>query len=215
MAATLTGTPTAVIWASGADPAGQSITIPADATAVYMFWSFWNATSGSGLSSATLAGNAPAQTQEKATNGDEPATGVAVWPNPAIGSQTLDVAWDASPTEGPTTIVAYVKDGDTGAWRDADSASNTLTTPTSVTLTTVSGDLVIKHDQKFGNTPPGTSVSWTSAQTQTNNNESARLSHIGATGANQVCDSENEDFSSIVAISIPAVADTLMPQIAI
>lgn len=205
MAATLTGTPTAVAWASGADPAGQSITIPSDATAVYMFWSYWNATNGRGLLSATLNGNNPNQTFETPTaNGEEAATGVAAWYNPATGSQTLDVAWDASPTEGSTTIVAYVKGGDTSAWRDADAANNGGTTATSVTLTTVSDDLVIKHDQKFGGTLPGTSAGWTSAQTQTNNSESARLSHISATGATQVCDSENEDFSSLVAISIPA-----------
>ncbi|MGH7525934.1 MAG: hypothetical protein ACREMX_04455 [Gemmatimonadales bacterium] len=205
MAASLTGTPTAITWAGGADPAGQSITIPADATAVYMFWSFWNSGNGHGLLSATLGGNSPNQTAEIATaGGDKTATGVAAWYNPATGSQTLDPAWDASPTEGSTCIVAYVKDGDTSAWRDADAAHNTSSTAVTVTLTTVSGDLVLKHDQKFGGTVPSTSAGWTSAQTQTNNQESARLSSISATGTTQVCDSEGEDFSSIVAISIPA-----------
>lgn len=210
MAATLTGTPTAVAWAAGADPAGQSITIPSDATAVYMFWSFWNVGNGHGLLSATLAGNSPAQTHEYPTELSEQAgTGVAAWYNPATGSQTLDVAWDASPTEGSTCIVAFVKDGDTAAWRDADAQNTASTSANSVTLTTAAGDLVIKHDQKFDATAPGTSAGWTSAQTQTNNQESARLSHISATGATQVCDSEDESFSSIVAIAIPAAAGNI------
>lgn len=35
MAATITGTPVAVTWAAGADLAGQSVTIPSDATATW------------------------------------------------------------------------------------------------------------------------------------------------------------------------------------
>lgn len=207
MAAVLTGTPVAVTWAAGANPAGQSITIPSDATAVYMFWAFYTSADGNGLASVTLGGNNPAQTFETPTAAvDQTGTGVAAWYNPATGSQTLDPAWDAAPEEGATCIVAFVKDGDTTAWRDADADNQDGTTACSVTLTTVSGDLVIKFDQRFSGTAPALSSGWTNGQTHSNNSEGARLSYISATGTTQVCASEDDNYSSVVAISIPAAS---------
>lgn len=207
-AATLTGTPTAVTWASGADPAGQSITIPSDATAVYMFWTFWRNANGDGLLSATLNSASPNQTIETTTTtAGLTAAGAVVWYNPSTGSQTLDVAWDGAPAEGPTTIVVYVKGGDTSAWRDADTDHNSFTSAVTVTLATVSGDLVIKGDQRFhATTLPGTTAGWSSAQTHSNASENMRVSYISATGATQVCDSEDENYSTVVCISIPAGA---------
>lgn len=206
MAAVLTGTPVAVTWAAGANPAGQSITIPADATAAYMFWSFYTSADGNGLSNVTLAGNAPAQTFETPTAAtDQTGTGVAAWYNPPTGSQTLDPAWDAAPEEGATCIVVFTKDGDTSAWRDADADNQDSTTACSVTLTTVSGDLVLKFDQRFGTVPSLTS-GWTNGQTTTNNGEGARLSYISAAGTTQVCASEDDNYSSVCAVSIPAAA---------
>lgn len=207
MAAVLTGTPVAVAWGTSANPAGQSITIPADCTAVYMFWAFDGIDAdGAGLSSATLNSASPSESHALATAaGYLPATGVCAWYNPATGSQTLDVAWTQAPVEGPVCIVAFVKDGSTTAWRDVDSAHASGTTAVSVTLTTVSGDLVIKFDQRYdagGNAPVLTS-GWTNGQTQTGQaSENARLSYISATTTTQACASENEDYSSIVAIAI-------------
>jgi hypothetical protein len=206
MAAVLTGTPVAVAWAAGINPAGQSITIPADATAVYMVWSFAVGANGHGLASATLNGASPNQTYEIAgTSSYDVATGVAVWYSPSTGSQTLDPAWDIAPEEGPSTIVFFTKDGNLTTWADVDAAHATGTTAVTVTLTTTSGDLVVKFDQRYnGNTAgsPALSSGWTNGQTQTANVESSRLSYISATTTTQVCDSENEDYSSIVAIAI-------------
>lgn len=215
-AATLTGTPVAVTWASGANPAGQSISIPSDATAVCMFWSFYSGgTAGLGLSSATLGGASPSQTYESPTgSSDQSGTGVACWYSPSTGSQTLDPAWDGAPEEGATTIVAFIKDGDTSSWRDADAAGGSGTGAVSVTLTTSPGDLVLKYDQRYGTgdaSPaglPSLSSGWTNGQTQSNvNNEYSRLSYISAAGATQVCDSEIEYYSTIVAIAIPAASE--------
>lgn len=208
MAAALTGTPTAIVWASGATPAAQNVTIPADATAVYLFGDYYSDGAGT-LATATLAGAGSDQLFEVAQNANGSTTWVAAFYNPPTGSQALQVTFDDSPTEGPISIVAYVTGGDTTAWRDADGAVNTSvagTTTLSVTLTTVAGDLVIKLDGKFGGTPPTTSAGWTSAQTQTNNSHSSRLSTISATGTTQVAASEDEDYSALVAISIPAAA---------
>jgi hypothetical protein len=211
MAAVPTGTPVEITWAAGADPAGQSITIPADATAVYMFWTFFHATDGQGLLTATLNGASPNQTLEVATGTptDASATGVAVWYNPATGSKTLDVAWDIAPSEGSTTAVIFVKDGDTAAWRDADTDHDETSNAVTVTLTTVVGDLVIKMDQRYDATPdvfPSLSAGWTNKLTGSNVDENFRLSSISATGSTQVCNSEDEAYSTMVAVSIPAAA---------
>jgi hypothetical protein len=208
MAATLTGTPVAVVWAAGANPASQNITIPSDATAVYMFWAYDGIDAdGHGLASATLNGASPNQVFEVPTGvGYFPATGVAAWYNPATGSQALDPAWDIAPVEGPVCIVVFVKGGDTSSWRDADGDSQTGSTANSVTITTVAGDLCIKLDQRYDsaeNPPLTAGTGWTSAQTTGNVDEGARLAYISAAGTTQACPSEDESYSSIVAISIP------------
>ena len=80
MAVALTGTPVNIDWATGTDPATQNVTIPSDATAVYLFWAYWNSVaSGYGLSTITLNGNNPDQTHESAGTGSLNGTGVAAW----------------------------------------------------------------------------------------------------------------------------------------
>lgn len=212
MAAVLTGTPVAVAWGTSQDPTGQSITIPADATAVYMFWAYDGVDAdGHGLASATLNGSAPSQSHELPTAVNYyVATGVCAWYNPATGSRTLDVSWDIAPVEGPTCIVVFTKDGSTTAWRDAVSDHDLSSTAVTATVTTVVGDLVLKFDQRYdtGGNPPSLSAGgWASGQTQTAQaSENCRLSYISATGTTQVCASEDEEYSSIVAISIPPSA---------
>lgn len=217
MAAVLTGTPVAINWAAGIDPAAQNITIPSDATAVYMMWAYDGVdANGHGLASVTLNGAAPDQTFEVPTAaGFVPATGVAAWYNPATGSQSLDPAWDIEPVEGPVTIVAYVKGGNTTAWRDADADQDIDANAVSTTLDTEPGDLIIKFDQRFdgGLNPPSLTSGWTNGATGGNASEGCRLSYISASGTTQVCASEDESYSSIVAIAIPpAPADDLMGQ---
>jgi hypothetical protein len=208
-----------IAWGTATNPAAQNITIPTGVNAVYMFWAVFPNTNGSGLLSATLNSSSPNETFEvPSVNATfEPATGVAAWYNIPTGVRSLDIEWDAAVVEGPPCIVAFVENANTSGWRDADGGNAESNTQISVTLTTVSGDLVIKFDQRFGNTAPGLSSGWTNGGTQTAiNNESARLSYIVATGSTQVCDSENEDYSSLVAISIidatPAVLSNPTPS---
>ena len=205
--AQLTGTPENVTWDGGTNPTGVSITIPSDATAVYMFWRYGTATAGSGLSTATLNAIAPDEAHEIPTDATfGSTTGVSIWYNPSTGSQTLDVAWDVAPAagEGPTTIVAYVRNGNTNAARDLDSDHNNTGTAVTVTLTTETSDLVLKFDS--ADTAPGLTPGWISEQTQTIDGDSSRLSSIVALNITQICDSEDEDYSSIVAVSIGPIA---------
>ncbi len=225
MAAVLTGTPENVAFAAIAAPTGISVTVPADATAVYYFGSFYSGNTV-GLVSVTLGGVAADQIIDLDNTGSGAgfmgAVFCAAWYNRGTGAKTLTPVFGDDPDTGPVGTVAYVKDGDTTAWRDADTDHNSGSTAVTVTLTTVSGDLVLKYDRRGDATVPSLSSGWTAGQTQTDQNgESARLSYISASGTSQVCDSEDESFNAVVAISIPAAsggggtinAATIIPQL--
>lgn len=207
--AALTGTPTNVAFGAGINPAGQSITVPADALWVGMFWAYYvGSPTGSGLASVTLGGVSPTAVFEVPGTIDTTRSGLAYWNNPATGSLTLDPAWDTAPSDGPLCTVAYVTAANVaGAPRDIDGDNDANATAVTVTLTTVATDLVLKYDVRFSATSPALTAGFTAAQTQVNvNSLSSRLSTIAATGATQVCAAEGESFSTLVAVSIENAA---------
>ena len=196
-----------ISWGASANPTPQDITVPSDCTAVYMLSSYYRNASGAGLSSATLEGVSVDEVFGITTTPVTVATSVAAWYNPGTGAnQTLDISWSAAADDpGPSCVIVFVKDGDTTGWRDADAEANQTTTATSVTLTTVSDDLVIKFD-RIDNSSPSLSSGWTNIVAGTENSDGYRASSIVATTTTQVCDSEDESYSGIVAISIPPAA---------
>lgn len=212
MAAVLTGSPVAINWAAGSAPAAQNITIPADATAVYFFFEYYEGVNGFGINTVTLNGASPNQLSEIVNLGSpnfESCTGVAVWYNPPTGSRSLQVTWDTNPGEGPSCAVAFVKDGDTTAARDIEHGHGGGTTAVSFALTTAAGDLVLKFDRRYdggGSTPPSLSSGWTNGVTCINNSSSSRLSYKTAAGSSETINCEDENYSSATAISIPAFA---------
>lgn len=209
MSAVLTGTPVAIVWASGANPAAQNVTIPGDCTAVYVFGGFYSGGTNGVLSSLTLNGAAPSQSSELGMTGSFMGIFAAAWYNPATGVRALDPAWAATPEAGdggPVTFVVFVKDGDTTAWRDVDSDQDASNAAVTVTLTTVSGDLVLKFNLNGAGAEPSVSASWSDGGSQTNNSFTCRLSSITASGTTQVCDAEDEEYASVIAVSIPAAA---------
>jgi hypothetical protein len=200
-----------VTWASGADPAAQNITIPSDATAVYLFWAYWASGTGTTISgSPTLGGESPDQGGTITGTDSTTPGGVHVWYNPPTGEQAIDIAWTNSPGAGPVCIVVYTKNGDTASWRDQDITQNTSPNDASisVTLTTEENDLVLKWDvhQWSGGIAPPLSSGWTNGQTASNNNLSARFSYISATGVEQLCEAESEFYSVLVALAISSAA---------
>jgi hypothetical protein len=202
--AAVIGTPALVSWdALTATPGSQSVTVEAGASGFYMFYT-WYAAGGGGLATATLAGAPPDQTFEiPAVATDNPCAGVAVWYDPPSGSQTLAVTWDSAPSEGPLTAVCSVEDGNNTAWRDADAAQIAGGTPQTVTLTTVSGDLVLVFDQSY-TAVPSNEAGYTSLLTVGPSlNEGGRLRSIVASGATQSATTQDTNYSSIVGISIP------------
>lgn len=199
MAVTLTGTPVTVTTSGG------SITIPSDATAVYMLWAAWGSESNTQeISAATIGGVSYNQSYSLGDSAYHPAIGVLAWYSPSTGSQTLSFTWAQSVTAGPVIIVAFVKGGDLTAWRDVDADQCISDTdPISVALASTSSDLVIKLNANYSTTP-GTSTGWTSQQTHSNNNVGSRLSSCNSPGSSStVCDGENENYGSLIAVSIP------------
>lgn len=198
-----------ITWAGGINPPGQTITVPAGCTAAYMFWTYWNGSAGYGLLSGTLAGLVAGETDELVGTTQTVACGVCAWYKPSEGPQTLDVAWDAVPSEGSTCTVVYVRGGALG-WRDMQFDHNISATVVSASVVSVQSDLVLKHDQRWDANapldPPSLSTGWVSWGTHFNNNEGSRTSSINSTvDGLTVCNSENESYSSISAISIPAM----------
>jgi len=206
-----------VVWGDTTSaPPVYSLTIPSDCTAAYVCSSYYINTSSYELVSLTL--NSLSADEQEVLLGTTQSSGNGIYAfyNPATGSQDLDIQFIGTPDEGPAScIVIYVKDGDVAAWRDSDSAHTAGTTPNSVTLTTVSDDLVVKFDTRYHvSTPPGLSGSWTNIATESVGNTCCRASYIVATGSTEVCDSENESESSIVAIAIqPAVTGPVITDV--
>lgn len=201
-APTVTGTAEAVTLTANS----ATLTIPADATAVYVGWSYYNATGAKGLATATLNSVAASQTSTLQTAAtDLVAAGVLAWYAPATGARTLTMTFDAATTEGPNIIAVYVKGGELSAYRDVKSAHGNSSAALSVSLTTVSGDLVIKWDQRndAAATPPATSAGWTSVASQNLNSEHMNAETIPATGSSLTVVSEDENYSTLFTISIP------------
>ena len=190
-------------WTSG------DITVPSDCTAVYMFYAHL-ITDEQTLDSVTLESVSPDQIFKLPcaySGGWVSGTGVAVWYNPGTGSgRSPSLSWGGSNAEGPVVLFVFVKGGNTTAWRDADGAGAVGSGSVSVTIDSNATDLVLKFDQRYDSLP-GTSTGWTSEATLSNNYETARLSSADSPGAaTTVCDSENEYYSTICAVSIPAAA---------
>lgn len=193
-----------IIWASGATPAAQNITVPAACNAVLMLWAYNPSTAGHGLLSATLNGNTPAQTRETESNTPEfPATGAAIWFNPATGTPiALDVDWDAAPLEGAITGLVLIENALTSGWRNANSTHTNTGTQQTISVNTASGDLVIALDQRYDGTAPANEAGYTSVLTLSNALEGGRIRSIVATGSTQSASTQDTNFSTIVAVSI-------------
>lgn len=197
MAASVTGTPVELTSTS------QSVTVPANAKAAVFTWSYWNASSGQGLASATLNGVAPDAAVESATGAggaDATATGIALFLAPATGSHTFAHAFDATQTEGPTRTLTFLTADGAIALRGSLQAANASGAgAASVSLTGLTaGDLALAHDQKFGASPANQS-GWTSLATGSNNSEFWRVRSIAAAGTSVTASAQGPNYSSIAA----------------
>jgi len=193
-----------VTYGTGTDPAPVNITPPANCNAVVIMWSYLHFT-GAGVSTMTLDSNSFNESFEGTWASGNRNGGVHVFHSPATGSAiSLDVTWDTAPQEGPTVTAVYIEDYDQTGYRDADGANTAGAAACSVTLTTVSGDIVIKHDSNDTDLGiPALSSGWADLENGNGpQSEDYRTSTITATGSTEVCDSETESYSQIIAIAI-------------
>lgn len=207
MAIQLTGTPIGITWEQVQEPTPQSITIPADCVAVYMFWRYYSA-NASGLASVSLNGNAPDENYEQAGADGRCSHGVVVWYNPATGSQSLGVNWDTNPPYGPTCIVVFVKGCDTSGWLDVD-ADHQGAAASEITINSNTTDLVLNFSSQYDSSP-GTQAGFTSQQTHNQNYNYSRLSVCDSPGASTTTvNSIGTNYSGVIGVSILAGADSM------
>jgi hypothetical protein len=189
-----------ITWAAGTNPAAQNITIPATCNAVYAFWSYYDGDTIEGISTFTLNSLSADEAVESATGSTERGGGVSAWYDPSTGSQTLDVAWDGAPDEGPTTTVVYVEDADTTGWRDAQVDAEPTSTAASITLTSTSADIAIMHNiNDTDGGIPGLQTGFTSLQLGSNNFEGYRTAYDATPGdPTQVCTAQAPVSATLV-----------------
>ena len=183
---------------AGSDPAAQNLTVPADCKAVVVFITGY-AGAGFEVSTLTLAGDAP--DNSASFTGTNVITGayVAVWFDPAAGTNALDPAFNAIPTEGPLCQIAYITADGSLEFVDADCNAREGTDTASATSTSATDDYAIAHAQNFGSTPThnGTDVSGAS---QENAEEFGQLFTLTAGASTTTATSES--FYSSVALII-------------
>ena len=196
-------------WTTGTDnPGAIGVTIPVGTKLAVWFFAYFASAAGNASADATLDGASPILLHETLTAPtNRSATGLAIWRDPTPGSVNIDTAWDAVPTEGPTSAIAFIGGS---AWppRDWDSAANESGTANSVTLDTRIGDLVLMFDQHFntGETIPSTPAGFTSLETIGALDEGARLSYRYADAVTQACTSQDPQYSTVAAVAISAGA---------
>lgn len=177
----------------GANPIGQSITVPADAELALFFWSGWS--SGFDLVNVTLGGSPFLVAQKNAGigTGSLSGHGVAYLANPPTGTQTLDWEWTANPGEGPVVFVHFLSDVDpVDPIRDTDlqRASGTSAVPPAVVDSTES-DYVVALVERYNSDPNGAPIG--SGQTI----DTSPFTFSSRRGALTVEDSPGETSSTI------------------
>jgi hypothetical protein len=182
---------------AGSNPAAQNLTVPADNKATVVFITGY-AGAGFDISQPTLAGDPPDAYAEIVGDSLKVGAAVAVWFAPTPGTNALDPAFNAIPTEGPLCQIAYITaDGDL-EFVDADCDSKTETDTASATSTSATGDYAIAHAQKFGSAPThnGTDVS---GGDQSNADEFGQLFTLTAGSGSTTATAAN-NYSSVSLI---------------
>lgn len=211
MAASRTGTASQVN--ASAASGSTSVTVPADATACIAFWSHFNSLGASTLGTKTLGGNAFTTLSEnacKSPSADSTGVGVAILENlPGTGTQTFAWAWSDSDArdEGGEIVLVWIKDHNAGdAVRDSDVSSNTGTGVTaSITLTTITTDLVLGFGQSFTPTNPATSGT-AFVSNQTVNSEIYDATEVTAGAATTGISVTNGDYVTVAGVALKAGA---------
>lgn len=161
-----------IVNGSAATSGSTAITVPADATAVVLFYNFWESGGDAGAQSFSIDGDPFVLGDFTTTAGEAPAAGVYTLVNPSTGSQNLAWNWTAgnARTGGGGIYLVYVKGVDTADLvRDADTAGALTTGSVSLTLDSTSTDLVLAMGASYNANPEITSAASSLADNSTIN----------------------------------------------
>lgn len=212
----VTGTAQKIVWTGGsASQSPQNVTVAADATGFHVFGTYYHGNTAQGLDGTaispngiSLGGTAPDEYHEAPTDtGDQSCAWVATWWDPPTGTVALDIQFDQIPAEGPTTIGIATKGGQQ-VIEDFIVDNNTTNGAAGGDIDNTSGGLIILWDQHFtgSSTAPGARGGvWTSIDTQANASEAGRMETTSGTGTPISCQSQNLEYSTMAAISIPPI----------
>lgn len=208
MVATVTGTAVRVD-ATGGNTGSTNILVPATATMVAAFASWWD---GTALTMADITLDSTSFTIHQNQGNDagspyKPGTMCATLPNPTTGA-SVSFAWDwsgasATPDEGGFIYLVFTSGGDTSGTRltDSDFDHDIAAVNVSITLTTTTTDLVICHSQSYtGDNPnlPATLL-W---DNDLGNSEVVDVCHFDADATSETITNSSASYSSIVGISL-------------
>lgn len=187
-----------------------SVTVPAAATGVVVFWTFYDPGSG-GVNSLSLGGaGMTIQEQLQHSAGDEPACGIATLLAPATGSQTFAWTYDGggARSEGGWFALTYVNDlNSVTPFRDTALDQEDSSVAVSVTVTTQTTDLLLAFCQNFsGASACAFDVAATTyIDNAIVNSERYDVGEITTVGSpNTTFGMTNEEYSTLGGISLPA-----------
>jgi hypothetical protein len=205
------GAPVVITWAPGANPAAQTVSVPAGATAALLSWSYWNSGSVFGLASASFGGAAPDEAFERANAPGIGATsGFVLWRGITGGADAdVDVEFDAGADWGPCSTLVFLRNVDAAGFIDAAGAHTPATDPVSINLATAPGDLVVVMDSRYGEDiaeVPPTEAGYTSLTTQYNPTQVARVRYLTATTTEVTAATQDPEASAVVGVVLRAAA---------
>ena len=220
--ATRTGTASQVDGSAG--PGSTSVTVPADATACVAFWAQFDGTGANeGIGAITLGGNAFTVRSEinagPIPGSDKTGTGVATLTNlPGTGTQTFAWGWAGADarSEGGGIFLVWVKNVNLADLvRDAGTDSQEAGTTVSVTINSITTDLVLSLGQGFASAFSTADIIF--IDNAVVNGEHYDVGEYIAGASSTTCGLFAYDYSTVAGISLkdsaapPAVTVTTNP----
>lgn len=203
------------------NPGAQNITVPADATGVLVFFSWWGNFSDRLLNSLTASfvsgGFTIRQLAASNAGAGKIGVGVAYGRVTATGEQTITPVWDWGTDAGPTTTLVFYKDiPPTGDWVRQTGSGDTNprvwqdTTGSSLpsgTIPSTTEDEVLAFDSAGGSNIPGNPSGWTSIITHARNGIASRLRRANSPGASTTSTSSQlAGYATLAMASVMGVS---------
>lgn len=212
------GTPQVITLSAVQNPAAQVIDVPTDAQAVAIAFAGW-AGGALGLQldgSATVCDFATLTVKQTVIDSNRDLGGWAYGLITATGAtRSLQPVWNNSPGTGPSMIVVFLKDVDTGApWYDAPTPLAFDATTGNITLAAndAANQLVLVAEGADSEIPGNPASGWASHQTQLNNSIGLRVRTLNttATPTNSI-DSVSSSYPTLAGLTVKGTSGGSAP----